>query len=146
MKISYVTFAVGVLYGFGLGVLLDQANLVGPTSFSLLLAFLVVVPAAVWLEMYLHKRRVKNWVEIQEHGKFMFVFSRYLLLRGGIAATVLMYALRKTGPAGIIHEITIPFLLLVLGYVGYQEWNNCALDSKRLPEQAETTDEGRDFP
>lgn len=141
MKISYATFAVGVLYGFGLGVLLDQANLVGLTSFSILLAFLVVIPAAVWLEMYLHKRRIKNWVKIQEHGKSMFVFGRYILFRGGIAAAVLMYALRSRVPSALVHEVTIPILIFAFGYLGYREWDYCAQVSAKLPGQAVTTEE-----
>jgi hypothetical protein len=133
MKMSYTTFAVGVLYGFGLGVLLDQTNLVSVTSFSLLLAFLVIVPTAVWLELQIHQQRIRNWARIQEGGRFMFVFGRYLLLRGGIASVVLMYSLRDRVPSGLIFEVTIPFLLLAFGYIGYQEWENCVRDSTRLP-------------
>ena len=131
MKMSYATFAVGVLYGFGLGVILDQASLVGVVSFSLLLIFLIVVPALVWIEVRVHKRRVKDWANIQGRGKFMFVFGRYVVLRGGILAAALMYALRDRVPAGLIHEITIPFLFISLAYIGYQEWENCVQDSRK---------------
>jgi hypothetical protein len=140
---SYVTFAVGVLYGFGLGVLLDQANLISVTSFSLLLVFLIVVPALVWLELRVHHRRVKNWARIQQGGRFMFVFGRYVLLRGGIITAVLMYALRARVPSGLIYEVTVPFLLLAIGYIGHQEWENCMRDSASLLANARVTgDEG----
>jgi hypothetical protein len=131
MKISYVTFAVGVLYGFGLGVLLSQANLVGIASFSLLLLFLIIVPTLVWIEMQFHQFRKKNWEEIQHRGKFMFVFVRYMLLRGGTVAAVLMYVLPGKVPSVLIHGITVPILLLTAAYVGHQEWENCLRDSKR---------------
>ena len=144
MKLSYTTFAVGVLYGFGLGVILDQAGLVGVASFSLLLTFLIVVPALVWLEMRVHKRRLKNWPRIQERGKFMFVMGRYVLLRGGILAAALMYALRDRVPSSLIHEITVPFLFLSLGYIGFQEWENCIQDSRKLLANKVTHEENSD--
>jgi hypothetical protein len=125
MKISYTNFAVGLLYGFGLGVLLDQASLVNMTTFSLLIAFLIIVPAVGWLESHNHRRRVQNWPRIQQQGKFMFVLSRYLLLRGGILAAVLMYALRDRISSTSIYEITVPILMLAVGIVGVQEWTNC---------------------
>ena len=125
MKTAYTNFAVGLLYGFGLGVLLDQASLVNETSFLLLLAFLIVVPALGWLESYNHRRRVEKWARIRQRGKLVFVLSRYMLLRGGIIAAVLMYALRGRIVSLSIHEVTIPFLLFALGIVGIQEWANC---------------------
>jgi hypothetical protein len=125
MKTSYTNFAVGLLYGFGLGVLLDQASLVNATTFSLLIAFLVLVPALGWLESYNHRRRVKNWTRIRNQGKFLFVFTRYVLLRGGIMAAALMLALRGTIVSAYIHEIAIPVVIVALGIVGFQEWTNC---------------------
>lgn len=125
MKTAYTNFAVGLLYGFGLGVLLDQASLVNATTFSLLIAFLVVVPAIGWLESYNHRRRVENWPKIQQQGRLVFVITRYVLLRGGIIAAVLMYALRDRIGFFPIYEVTIPVLVLAVGIVGFQEWNNC---------------------
>jgi hypothetical protein len=48
-----------------------------------------------------------------------------VLLRGGILAAVLMYALRDRISSTSIHEITIPILMLAVGIVGVQEWANC---------------------
>ena len=125
MKTAYTNFALGLLYGFGLGVLLDQASLVNETTFLLLLAFLIVVPALGWLESYNHRRRVKNWARIQQQGRLVFVLTRYMLLRGGIIGAVLMYALRGRIVSLSIHEVAIPVLILALGIVGIQEWTNC---------------------
>ncbi len=125
MRTTYTVFAVGLLYGFGLGVLLDAASLVNMTSFSLLIAFLVLVPALGQLESYNHRKRVENWARIQAQGKFMFIVSRYMLLRGGIIMTVLMYALRDRITSGLVQEITIPVLMVAVGLVGFQEWENC---------------------
>jgi hypothetical protein len=125
MKTAYTNFALGLLYGFGLGVLLDQASLVNLTSFSLLIAFLVLVPALGWLESYNHRRRVENWPRIQAQGKFRFVITRYVLLRGGIIAALLMYSLRDRIGFGLIHEIAIPVLIVAVAIVGFQEWANC---------------------
>jgi hypothetical protein len=142
MKMSYMTFAVGALYGFGLGVLLSQANLVGIASFSLLLLFLIAVPTLVWVEMQLHQWRKKRWVQIQRSGKFMFVFGRYALLRGGVLAALLTYALRDTVGSTLIYEVTIPFLFLSLAYIGHQEWENCLRDSKRPSTGDEASGDG----
>lgn len=125
MNVSYTSFAVGLLYGFGLGVLLDQASLVNETSFSLLIAFLILVPTLGWLESYNHRRRVENWPRIQERGRIMFVLTRYVIIRGGIIAAILMYALRNSAASWPIHEIAIPVLIVAVGIVGFQEWENC---------------------
>jgi hypothetical protein len=125
MKSSYTNFAVGLLYGFGLGALLDQASLVNTTTFSLLIAFLVLVPALGWLESYNHGRRVENWPKIQRQGKFMFVLTRYVLLRGGICAAILMYTLRDRIGTVPIHEVAILILMVAVGLIGFQEWTNC---------------------
>jgi cytochrome c oxidase subunit IV len=53
------------------------------------------------------------------------VITRYVLLRGGIIAAVLMYALRDRIGFFPIYEVTIPVLVLAVGIVGFQEWNNC---------------------
>lgn len=125
MKRVYSGFAIGLLYGFGLGVLLDKSSLVNVTSLSLLIGFLALVPALGWLETYTHRRRLENWPSIQRQGKFMFVLTRYVVLRGGIIAVVLMYALRDTIGSVPIHGITVPVLLFAVGIIGVQEWTNC---------------------
>lgn len=125
MKMTYTSFAIGVLYGFGLGVLLDNADLVNMTSLSLLVVFLILVPSAGWLEARNHSRRVENWEQIRKQGKFMFVITRYVLLRGGIMAAILMYALRGGIASELVQEITAPVLIVALGILGFQEWENC---------------------
>lgn len=125
MKSTYVNFAVGLLYGFGLGVLLDQASLVNATTFSLLIVFLALVPTLGWIESYNHRRRVDNWERIRRQGKFVFVLMRYVVLRGGIIAAILMYSLRGNNGGGLVHEIAIPIMMVALGIVGFQEWTNC---------------------
>jgi hypothetical protein len=128
MKTSYVNFAVGLLYGFGLGVLLDMSSLVTVSTFALLLAFLILIPALVWYESYSHRRRVERWPQIAKQGKLLFISTRYVILRGGILSVMLMFALRDNPPTLIVHEITIPFIAIALGFVGYQEWENCSRD------------------
>jgi hypothetical protein len=138
MKTAYTNFAVGVLYGFGLGVIVSQANLVSVASFSLLLAFLVGVPFIVWSEMYVHRLRRKNWAHIQEQGKFMFIFSRYVLMRGGIATAILLFATVGSIASALVREVVIPILLVTLAYIGHQEWENCSRESKRSWTDGET--------
>ena len=128
MKTSYLNFAVGLLYGFGLGVILDKASLVTASTFALLLVFLILVPALVWYESYSHRRRVEHWPQIEKQGKLLFIFTRYVILRGGILSGLLMIALRGNPPASVVHEITIPLIAIALGFIGYQEWENCSRD------------------
>lgn len=125
MKMSYTSFAIGVLYGFGLGVLLDNADLVNMTSLSLLVVFLILVPSVGWLESRNHRRHIENWEQIRKRGKFMFVLTRYVLLRGGIVAAILIYALRGKIASELVHEITAAVLIVAVGIVGFQEWENC---------------------
>ena len=128
MKTPYRFFAVGVLYGFGLGIILDTTNHVDATSISLLLAGLLIVPALGWLETYSHERRIADWQRIRAKGKSVFIVSRYVLLRGGIFSIVLMLALRGEQSSWPVHEIVIPLVFFCLAYVGYQEWRNCEIE------------------
>jgi hypothetical protein len=125
MRTAYVYFAVGLIYGFGLGVLLEQSNLINLTSLSLLIGLLVLIPALGWLEARTHHRRLAAWGRIRERGKFIFIGMWYLVLRGGIFSAVLMLSLRGTGPAWPVHEVGIPVVLIALFIVGSEEWKNC---------------------
>jgi len=133
MKTSYLNFAVGLLYGFGLGVLLDKASLVNGTTFSILIIVLFVVPSLVWFESYTHRRRVEQWERIAKKGRSVFIIFWYVLIRGAVLSAILMYALRGNPPLEIVHEITIPVIALVMGFIGYQEWENCTRDSLEPP-------------
>jgi hypothetical protein len=130
MKMSYANFAVGLLYGFGLGVLLDQADFVNVTSFSLLLGGLILVPALGWLEARSHRRRMMDWGRIRERGKFIFIALHYVLFRGGIFALIMMFLLRGQLTSWYVHGITVPVVVFALAFVGLQEWNNCEQESQ----------------
>ena len=125
MKMSYANFAVGLLYGFGLGVILDHADLVNLTSLSLLLGGLILVPALGWIETRNHRRRMMKWKRIREVGRLQFIMLHYMLLRGGIFSLIVMFSLRGQLSSWYVHGITIPVVLLSLAFVGQQEWTNC---------------------
>jgi hypothetical protein len=125
MRTAYAYFAVGLIYGFGLGVLLDESNLVNLTSLSLLIGSLILIPALGWLETRTHRRRIAAWGRIRETGKFAFIGTWYVLLRGGIFSGVLMLSLRGTGPSWPIYEVGVPVVLLALFIVGSEEWKDC---------------------
>jgi hypothetical protein len=135
MKLSYANFAVGLLYGFGLGVILEHADLVNLTTFSLLLGGLILVPALGWVETWSHLRRMTAWRQIREKGMISFVALRYMLLRGGIFSLLLMFSLRGQLSSWSIHGITVPVVLIALGFIGVQEWNNCEQEY-RFPDHA----------
>lgn len=143
MKMSYANFAVGLLYGFGLGVILEHADLVNLTSLSLLLGGLCLVPAVGWLETQNHRRRMLKWKQIRERGKLMFIASHYMVLRGGIFAFVVMLSLRGQRASWSVHEITIPVVLLSLAFIGVQEWRNCEQEFQ-IPASAQETIFGDD--
>jgi hypothetical protein len=125
MRTAYVYFAVGLIYGFGLGVLLDESNMVNLTSLSLLVGLLILIPTLGWLESKTHHRRLAAWGRIRERGKFVFIGTWYLLLRGGIFSAVLMLSLRGIAASWPIHEVGIPVVLVALFIVGSEEWKDC---------------------
>ncbi len=125
MKISYANFAVGLLYGFGLGVILDHADLVNLTSFSLLLGGLVLVPLLGWLETQNHRRRMAHWEQFSRRGRLSFIALHYVLIRGLIFSAVMMFALREYSPSWPVHEIAIPVVFVAMAFIGIQEWENC---------------------
>ncbi|HTY36337.1 MAG TPA: hypothetical protein VMH23_04450 [Bacteroidota bacterium] len=141
MKLSYATFAVGVIYGFGLGVILDKEDLVSVASFSLLIVFLLSVPAVVWYEMYAHRLRMSKWTRIRSQGKLLFVAGRYVLLRGGILVALLMYALRGRVGSLPVHEFSVPFLVAAIAFIGHQEWENCEHEAGSLHSFIDRRDE-----
>lgn len=128
MNMAYVCFAVGLVYGFGLGVLLEQTSTVNATSFSFLLGTLILIPALGWIETRNHERRVANWEQIREKGKLIFILTRFVILRGAIIGTILVLFLRSKAPLSSIFEITVPLVALGFAFVGYQEWQNCELE------------------
>ena len=125
MRTGYMFFAVGLIYGFGLGVLLDQTNAVNLTSLSLLIGALFLVPAIGWLESRTHLRRLASWGRIREQGKFTFIGIWYILLRGGIFSAILMISLRGISRAWPVDEITVPVILVALFIIGLEEWKEC---------------------
>ena len=99
MRTAYVYFAVGLIYGFGLGVLLDGSNMVNLTSVSLMGGLLILIPTLWWIESHAHTRRLAEWDRIRERGRYSFVLIWYVLLRGGIFSAVIM--VRSLSPARI---------------------------------------------
>lgn len=144
MKMSYANFAVGLLYGFGLGVLLEHADLVNLTSFSLLLGGLILVPSLGWVETRAHRGRMMEWERIHEKGKFAFIALRYMLLRGGIFSLLVMLSLRGRLFSWSVHGITVPVVLIALAFVGLQEWNNCEQEFRHPATGRRETDVGDD--
>lgn len=125
MRTTYVFFAVGLIYGFGLGVLLDESNMINLTSISLMAGLLIFIPALWMIESRTHHRRLAAWSRIRERGKYFFILTWYVVLRGGIFSAILMIALRGSSVSWPVHEIAIPIVCVALFVIGHNEWTDC---------------------
>ena len=132
MRIAYVYFAVGLVYGVGLGVLLVQSSMINLSVLSFMIGALLLIPALAWVETRSHQYYVSRWERIRDKGRFMFIFIQYVLVRGLILSTALVLFLRAKGQLSSLELVGVVVILIAIAAVGNQEWENCQQESRVL--------------
>jgi hypothetical protein len=119
-----MVFIAGAVFGFGLCLVMQQS---GPVTLLRILPVIslgVVLMFLQWVEERTHGTLLEHWDEIRRKGKWSFIVTRYLLLRGGILLVVFL------APAYPAFDPRTDLLIVVIvvavtALLGYQEWTNC---------------------
>lgn len=76
-----------------------------------------------------HRHHLTIWEHIRQQGKWYFIITRYLLLRGIILSVILIGpAISSLQFSAVILKIIIVSLIPLFGiifYYGFEEWNDC---------------------
>ena len=122
-------FFFGLLCGFLLGTSLDKE--ISVTFGRLIFALAIVLLAIFWrrIETNAHKRHLELWHTLRQRGKWFFILTRYVLLRGSVLVVILiapfLAALRFTTLVSIILLLTLVPLMLMLSFLGHEVWTIC---------------------
>lgn len=125
----YLYFLFGVLCGLILGTSLERE---WPAVFTKLV-FLssVLILAISWrrLEADAHKRHVESWLQLRSKGKWFFIITRYVLLRGSVLLIVFIgpiySTIASTRSATVVFIFLAVLLAFILSYLGHEEWTRC---------------------
>jgi hypothetical protein len=133
-KFEYLYLLFGILFGFLLGSSLDHET--GVWVRRGLSAGAILFVAFFWrrTESRAHQSHLEQWDDLRVRGKWYFILSRYLLVRGivlmvmfaGPYVSVLRFSVTVTFVLAFCGALLVPMLL----YLGHQEWNDCARESE----------------
>lgn len=123
-SIVWTLFFGGSVFGFGLCFIMQQQS---PITFARLVpavVFCVAFCLLQWVEEWTHAERLARWEIIRRRGKWFFIVSRYVLLRGLVL--IIMYATPAYFSPGL-HAVALVSLivLIVTPILGHQEWTDC---------------------
>jgi hypothetical protein len=128
-SLALLYFFSGLLCGLFIGVSLGQAwsDAVG----RFLSAGTIIVIAFFWrrIELFAHKRYLENWPLWKSRGKWRFVFTEYVLIRGAVIylaiAGPMLPAIALTMYTVGILLISVVALAALLAYLGSEAWAEC---------------------
>jgi hypothetical protein len=135
-RFNYLYFFPGVFFGFLIGSSVDQETSVVVKKYILALAIICI--AFFWrrFESKAHRHHLATWEHIQQLGKWYFIITRYLLLRGIILSAILIGPAISTlqFSAVILKVLTLSLIPLVglMLYYGLEEWNDCEQEAQIL--------------
>jgi hypothetical protein len=124
-KFNYLYFLFGVLCGFLLGSSLEPQT--GVWVRRVLAGIALCLVALFWrrTEAKSHRYHLEQWEELRLRGRWFFVITRYLLLRGIVLIVIFggsaIFETWYAAPLLFLVAILVPLLL----YLGVQEWNDC---------------------
>ncbi len=127
-----LVFSAGLLCGLLIGMAIDRGW--SPIISKMLWVGSIVVISLFWqrVEAAAHIRHMYTWAIRRVRGKWRFIITRYILLRGSILFVITM------GPSYV--NASLPFLfswvtfgvvaafVLLFAYLGYEEWSSCEED------------------
>lgn len=128
-RFPYLYFLFGAVCGFLLGSSLERESsvIVGKIIF----ATAVLLIAFFWrrVEATAHTRHVEAWHLLRLRGKWYFIITRYLLLRGSVLFVVLIGPMYMTLGLSTFHFDYLALVLMLFAfitlYLGQEEWSNC---------------------
>lgn len=131
-SLSVFYFFAGLLVGFFIGVSINRewatvvARLIGAGA--------IVGIALFWrrIEAYSHKRYLETWAARRLGGKWLFILTQYILIRGSLIfaafiGPMLSRSVITKQTMMIVFVSLIPFVALMT-YLGHESWRECEAD------------------
>ncbi len=130
--LSLLYFFFGLLCGLLVGVSLDKrwSDVVA----KIISAGAIILMTFFWrrIESFAHKRYLETWATRRSRGKWFFVLTDYVLIRGTIlfvaAAGPMLPTLTFTTYTVSIILASVVVLALLLTYLGHEAWTACEQD------------------
>jgi hypothetical protein len=128
-KSDYLYLLFGIFCGFLLGSSVGQETGVWVRRFLSAGAVIFVALLWRWTESRAHTHHLEQWEELRIRGKWFFIISQYVLVRGIVLLVILAgpaaFELRFSNPIMVVAALSGALLVLMLMYLGHQEWNEC---------------------
>jgi uncharacterized membrane protein YoaK (UPF0700 family) len=128
-RFNYLYFFLGVFFGFLIGSSVDPETSVVVKKYIFAIAIICI--AFFWrrLESNAQRHNLATREHIQQQGKWYFIITRYLLLRGIILSAILIGPVISTLLLStvILKILTVSLVPLIglMFYYGVEEWNDC---------------------
>ena len=128
-RFDYIYLLFGIFCGFLLGSSLDQESSV--VIKKVIIAFAIIFIAVFYgkIEAKSHRHHLNTWEKIKSGGKWSFIVTRYILLRGIILSVILIGpAISTLQLSTVILGILMFCLIPLFGYMiyrGHEEWKDC---------------------
>ncbi|MCL4538486.1 MAG: hypothetical protein M1378_02620 [Bacteroidetes bacterium] len=128
-SLSVFHFFTGLLVGFLIGASISRE---WATIFSRIVGAAVILAVAFFwrrIESYTHKRYVEAWSVRRSRGKWRFVITQYVVIRGGLLFAVFAGPMFTQPPttgetlAFIVFSL-VAFLALMV-FLGSESWSQC---------------------
>jgi hypothetical protein len=129
---SVFYFFSGLLVGLLLGLSISKEW--STVLLRLLASCTIIVVALFWrrIESLAHKRYLETWSVRKTAGRWRFIITQYVLIRGSaLTAAVVVPALPTlilTTDTLFVILATLVVLVLLLIYLGYESWTECEED------------------
>jgi hypothetical protein len=126
---SVFYFFAGLVVGLLVGVSINKES--SAIVSRLLVSGIIVVVAIFWrrIESIAHKRYVETWPVQRARGKWHFILTHYVLIRGSaLVAAVVVPALPSlilTKETFLIIGGSLAVVALLLMYLGHESWTEC---------------------
>ncbi|HTY57356.1 MAG TPA: hypothetical protein VMF59_01005, partial [Bacteroidota bacterium] len=81
------------------------------------------------IESRAHRERLDQWEDLRLRGKWYFVISRYVVVRGFVLLVIFagpaIFELKFSDPLIFVTAVTGAVLVPMFIYLGHQEWQEC---------------------
>ena len=131
-SVSLLYFFSGLLVGLLIGVSLDKEWTSVVSRF--ISAGAIIIIAFFWqrIESATQKRYLESWPHHRSRGKWRFILTHYVLIRGTILfmlfAGPMLPSIKLMMSTGIIILASAALLALLLMYLGHEAWTKCEQD------------------
>lgn len=128
-RFEYLYLLFGLYCGFLLGSSLGQE--VGVWFRRAVYSIGILFIAFFWrrIESRAHRENLERWEELRSRGKWYFVISRYVVVRGFILLVIFagpaLFELKFSNPLLFVTAVAGAILVPMFVYLGRQEWLEC---------------------